>query len=56
MSFSYGAQLQDTDMIPVYLKEIVFVRQMSCEDPIENLYYSAKFADICIYCAASVPP
>ena len=55
MSFSCGAQLQDAD-IPVYLKEIVYVRQMSCEDPIEKLYYSTKYEDICIYCAASVPP
>ena len=55
MSFSCGAQLQDAD-IPTYLKDIVYVRQMSCEDPIEKLYYSAKFEDICVYCAASVPP
>ena len=55
MLFSCGAQLQDAD-IPMYLKDVVYVRQMSCEDPIEKLYYSAKFEDICVYCAASVPP
>ena len=55
MSFSCGAQLQDAD-IPVHLKETVYVRQMSCEEPIERLYYSAKYEDICVYCAASVPP
>ena len=55
MSFSCGAQLQDAD-IPMYLKDVVYVRQMSCEDPIEKSYYSAKFEDICVYCAASVSP
>ena len=55
MSFSCGAQLQDSD-IPEYLKDVVFVRKISCEDPIEKLYYSAKFEDICVYCSGSVPP
>ena len=45
LSFSYGAQLQNTD-IPEHLKDTVFVRQMSCEEPID---YSAKFTDICVY-------
>ena len=54
MSFSCGAQLQDSD-IPEYLKDVVFVRKMSCEDPIEKLYYSAKFEDICVYCSGPVP-
>ena len=53
MSFSCGAQLQDAD-IPTYLKEVVFVRQLSCEEPVEKLYYAAKFADICIHCASPV--
>ena len=55
MSFSCGAQLQDSD-IPEYLKDVVFVRKISCEDPIEKLYYSAKFEDICVYCSGPVPP
>ena len=54
MSFSCGAQLQDSD-IPEYLKDVVFVRKMSCEDPIEKLYYSAKFEDMCVYCSGPVP-
>jgi len=29
---------------------------MSCEDPIEKLYYSTKFADICVYCGCAVDP
>ena len=49
MSFSCGAQLQDSD-IPEY---VVFVRKMSCENPIEKLYYSE---DICEYCSGPVPP
>ena len=31
-------------------------RQMSCEEPIERLYYSAKFTDICVHCSAPVAP
>ena len=30
--------------------------KMHCNEPIEKLYYSAKFEDICIHCAANVPP
>ncbi|KAL5496676.1 hypothetical protein EMCRGX_G013014 [Ephydatia muelleri] len=55
VSFSCGAQLQDSD-VPEYLKDAVFVRKMSCEDPIKKLYYSAKFEDICVYCSGPVPP
>ena len=32
LSFSCGAQLQDAD-IPVQLKDIIFIRTMTCEDP-----------------------
>ena len=53
MSFSCGAQLQDAD-IPECLKAVIFVHQMSCEEPVEKLYYSAKFQDICVYCAGEV--
>ena len=55
LSFSCGAQLQDSDL-PDYLKEIVFVRRLTCEEPVEKLYYSAKFEDICIYCSGQVNP
>ncbi|CAB4040071.1 Hypothetical predicted protein, partial [Paramuricea clavata] len=50
MSFSCGAQLQDAD-IPEHLKDTVFVRRMGCEQPVEKLYYSAKFEDICVHCS-----
>lgn len=53
LSFSCGAQLQDAD-IPAFLQDIVFVRQLICGEPIEKLYYAAKFADICIHCASPV--
>ncbi len=56
MSFSCGAQLQELDDIPAALKDIVFVREMSCGQPIEKLYYAARFDDICVYCAEVVSP
>jgi hypothetical protein len=52
MYFSCGAQLQDAD-IPRCLKDVVYVHQISRKDPIEKLYYSAKFESVRIYCAAS---
>ena len=55
LSFSCGASLQDSE-IPSELKELVYVRNMHCNEPIEKLYYSVKFEDICIYCAEKVPP
>ncbi len=48
-TFTCGAQLQDLDL-PGDLGE-VYVREMSCGEPIEKLYYSAKYDPICIYCA-----
>jgi len=29
-------------------------REMCCKEPIEKLYYSAKYEPICIYCAEDV--
>ena len=46
------AQLQDLEL-PGRLNE-VYTRTMSCEEPIEKLYYSAKYGPICVYCAADV--
>ena len=31
----------------------VYVRDVSCADPIEKLYYTAKYSPICVYCAIS---
>ena len=55
LSFSCGASLQEAE-IPSQLKNLVYVKNMHCNEPTEKLYYSAKFEDICIYCAANVPP
>ncbi len=56
MLFSCGAQLQELDDIPATLKDIVFVREMSCGQPIEKLYHAARFDDICVYCTEVVSP
>ena len=41
--------LQDLNL-PDQFSDVVFVRQLHCHDPIENLYYTAKYEQICIYC------
>ncbi len=46
--FTCGAQLQDL-VLNGALSE-VYSRECSCNDPIEKLYYSAKYEPICIYC------
>lgn len=51
VSFSCGAQLQDIEL-PGHLVEVY--RKIACEEPIERLYYSAKYAPVCVYCAADV--
>ena len=50
MSFSCGAPLQELDL-PSDLIDNVFVRNMNCHEPIEALYYSAKYEAIYVYCA-----
>ena len=52
ISFTCGAQLRDLEL-PGGLNE-VYTRRIACEEPIERLYYSAKYASICVYCAADV--
>ena len=52
VSFICGAQLQDL-ALPGRLSD-VYTREMSCEEPIEKFYYSAKYSPICIYCAQDV--
>ncbi len=53
MSFSCGAPLQELDIAPE-LCDLVCVRTLACGDPIEFLYYTAKYEPICIYCAQSI--
>ena len=50
MSFSCGAPLQELEL-PSDLIDTVFVRSLNCNEPIEALYYSAKYQPICVYCA-----
>lgn len=50
MSFSCGTPIQDLDDLSAELKEKVFERDLNCHDPIEVLYYTAKYDPICIYC------
>ena len=55
LSFSCGADLQEAGL-PPELDGVVYVKKMYCNEPIERLYYSANFDDICVYCAGDVPP
>ena len=55
LSFSCGAELQEAGL-PLELEDVVYVKKMYCNEPIEQLYYSANFDDICIYCAGNFPP
>ena len=55
LSFSCGAHLEDSDL-PDHLKAIVFMCKLSCEDPVEKLYYSAQYEDICVHCSVPVQP
>ncbi len=50
LSFSCGAALEEADL-PKEFESVVYVIKMSCHEPVEKLYYSANFDDICIYCA-----
>lgn len=47
--FTCGSQLQDLQLAGPLAE--VYVREMSCYEPIEKLYYSAKYESICIFCA-----
>ena len=51
-SYTCGSSLQDIEL-PEPFKE-VYVRNISCYEPIEKLYYSAGYDPICIYCAEEV--
>ena len=48
-------ELQEAGL-PSELDGVVYVKKMYCNEPIERLYYSANFDDICVYCAGDVPP
>ena len=46
--------LQELDL-PGKLAD-VSVRDIVCGEPVEKLYYSAKYPPICVYCATPVDP
>ena len=54
ISFTCGTQLQGLEL-PGHLNE-VYTRTMSCEEPIEKLYYVAKYAGdyMCVLCSLYV--
>ncbi len=54
MSFSCGSPLQDLEL-PLDLTDKVYMRDLNCHEPIEILYYSAKYDPICIYCGQPEP-
>ena len=46
LMFTCGSALQELDL-PAFLSE-VYVRNLRCFDPVEKLYYSAGYEEICI--------
>ena len=55
LSFSCGSPLQEAP-IPEDLADVVYVKKLRCHERVETLYYSANFADICVYCSVDLPP
>lgn len=53
LSYSCGSKLKDLDLPDEFSN--VEIRDHRCKDPIEKLYYSAKFEPICIYCGKDEP-
>ena len=51
--FTCGAPLQELHLAGKLAD--VYVKDISCEDPIECLHYAAKYPPICVYCACSMP-
>ena len=51
-TFSCGATFADLDLDDDF--PLVYVRDLSCDDPIEKLYYSVGYEPICIHCGQEV--
>ena len=51
--FTCGAPFQEL----TYQASIadLYVKDISCEDSIERMYYAAKYPPICVHCACSMP-
>ena len=55
LSFSCGSPLQEADLeLPEQLLSVVFVRDLQCNDPVEALYYSADYTDVCVHCSNDI--
>ena len=55
LSFACGSQLKDVDLdLAEDLLSVIFVRDLQCNDPVEELYYSADNANICVHCCADL--
>ena len=55
LSFSCGSPLQEADLdLPEQLQSVVSVRELQCGDPVEALYYSADYTDICVHCSSDI--
>ena len=52
-SYSCGSRLADLQLPDAY--KYVEVKDHICVDPIEKLYYAAKFDPICVYCGKEEP-
>ena len=50
VSYTCGASLEDLHL-PMGIQVVIWDHR--CGDPIEKLYYSVGYEDICIFCAAS---
>ena len=51
--FTCGAPLQELQLAGKLAE--VYVKDISCEDPNEHLYYTARYPPISVYCACSMP-
>ena len=48
--FSCGSSTADLHLCDDELADVHF-RDLRCEDPVEKLYYSMGFEQICVYCS-----
>lgn len=53
--FTYTCGSKLVDLLPPEEYKYVEIRDHSCNDPIEKLYYSAKYEPLCIYCGMEEP-
>lgn len=49
IAYTCGATLEELNLPEKF--SCIYIREHSCSDTVEKLYYSAGYAPICIYCA-----